>query len=145
MSIVLMRTLTKKSIIGYGQYKDLSVQNLIDTKNHKALLELYYFFRNIDFIKELRDELYIINERVIDKKQPQEERVKKEYYLYIRLCLMDIINNETGKVGAFKMIGMRKREKTHLQTNAKWQEKGLNSTIFSRGANKLRNEGKYLK
>lgn len=145
MSIVLLRTLTPKSIIGFGNYKDLTVQNLLDMRNHKALLEIYYFFRNIDFNQPLLEELCITNERIIDKKIKQEERTKKEYYFYIRLCLRDIINKETDKVGALKMIGIRMREKKHLQKNSQWKERGLNSSVYSKGANRLRNEGKYNK
>ena len=43
MSILLLRTLTKKSIIGFGNYVDLTIQNLFDMNKHKDLLEIYYF------------------------------------------------------------------------------------------------------
>ena len=47
--VVLLRTLTRKSIIGFGQYNDLTIQNLLDTRKQMDLLKIYYFFRNIDF------------------------------------------------------------------------------------------------
>ena len=68
MSILLLRTLTKKSIIGFGNYVDLTIQNLFDMNKHKDLLEIYYFFDNIDYNQEIKNDLYIINDRIIDKK-----------------------------------------------------------------------------
>jgi hypothetical protein len=75
--VVLLRTLTRKSIIGFGNYKDITVQNILDLRQHKVLLEIYYFFRNIDFMPDILQELFIIGERVVDKKIPKERYNKK--------------------------------------------------------------------
>ena len=68
MSIVLLRTMTGKSIIGFGQYRDLTIQNLIDTAQHKELLHMYYFLRNIDYNEDIIKQLKIDQVYRIDKK-----------------------------------------------------------------------------
>ena len=74
MSVVLLRTVTKKSILGFGSYQDVSIQNMIDMRMEKELLHIYYTCRNIDFCQELKDELCISGEREINKKEKQDEK-----------------------------------------------------------------------
>ena len=112
MSIVLLRTLTGKSIIGFGQYSDLTIQNLIDTAQHKELLHIYYFLRNIDFHEDIIKKLKIDQVYRIDKKNGQkEDRYKKEYYKYINQCLFLIIeeqNQKNSKNNIVRMINTRR-------------------------------------
>ena len=77
MSIVLLRTLTRKSILGFGKYVDLTVQNMLDTFLSKELLNIYYTCRNIDFNQDLKDELCIHGEREINKKEKTILKVSK--------------------------------------------------------------------
>jgi hypothetical protein len=139
--VVLMRTLTRKSIIGFGAYRDLSIQNLLDTRQHRALLEIYYFFRNIDFMPDIKEELFIIGERNIDKKLAHDkERYQTIYYRYINLCLGDIINRETEKIGKQKMLGLRQRNHKINKAIQKSNELALNKTIYSKGAQQRKNQ-----
>ena len=137
--VVLLRTLTRKSIIGFGQYNDLTVQNLLDTRKQMDLLKIYYFFRNIDFMPDIKDELCITGERVIDKKIPNPERFEKKYYNYIKLCMTDIWEIQNEKWG-FKMVGIRKKDKKikkHIQIA---NDIGRNRTIYSKGALQKNNQ-----
>ena len=138
--IVLLRKLTRKSNIGFGDYKDMTIQNLLDLKRHKNLLEIYYFFRNIDYMPDILDELHIKNERVIDKKLQQDERVKKEYYFFISCCLNDIYNDRVAKYGSNIVLGKSIKEKKFYKLLQKNLENALNRTIYSKGAQRSKNQ-----
>jgi len=140
MSIVLLRKLTRKSIIGFGDYRDLTVQNLLDMQNHKGLLEIYYFCRNVDFMPDILEELFITGERLIYKKATQEERIKRIYYSYIGKCMYHIIEQKDEIHGKNNMIGIRRKNKTQRLNNQRWNESSLNRTVFSKAANKSRNQ-----
>lgn len=116
MSRLLLRTLTRKSVIGFGQYSDLTVQNLIDMLRHKELLQIYYNFRNIDFNEDLIQELKIDKVYRIDKKAKSEERFLKETPFYIRTCLKLIIEDNEEKMNRQKMAFVQKDAK-HKKRN----------------------------
>ena len=137
--VVLLRTLTRKSIIGFSTFSDLTVQNLLDTKQHKKLLEIYYFFRNIDFMPDILEELCIIGERVVDKKIPK-ERYDKQNYVWIALCLRDIIDKQNQQVGKYKLFGMARKNKRINKHIQKSNEVGLDRTIFSKGGQRNKNQ-----
>jgi len=139
MSIVLLRTLTRKSIIGFGDYKDLTVQNLIDTFRTKELLKIYYNCRNIDFNQDLKDELCISGEREINKKEPKEERFAPKYPSYILWCIHLMLEKKDAEQ---VQIGNRMifKDKVQKKKRAYFQEKALKSTIYSKGANRDNNQ-----
>ena len=137
--VVLLRTLTRKSIIGFSTFKDLTVQNLLDTRQHKKLLEIYYFFRNIDFMPDILEELCIIGVRVVDKKIPK-ERFDKKNNVWIGLCLRDIIDKQNKEFGRNKLIGMARKNKRINKHIQKSNEIGLNRTIFSKGGQRNKNQ-----
>jgi hypothetical protein len=140
MSIVLLRKLTRKSIIGFGDYRDLTVQNLLDMQNHKGLLDNNYFCRNVDFMPDILEVLFITGESLIDKKATQEERIKRIYYSYIGKCMYHIIEQKDEIHGKNNMIGIRRKNKTQRLNNQRWNESSLNRTVFSKAANKSRNQ-----
>ena len=49
MSVLLKRTMTLKSVIGFGSYPDLTVGQMIDTGKRYELLKMYYNLDRIDF------------------------------------------------------------------------------------------------
>jgi len=129
MSRVLLRTLTRKSIIGFGNYRDLSVQNLIDMARHKELLSIYYNFRNIDFNQDLIDELKIDKVYRIDKKSPQEERFIKDANKYIGHCVSLIIEENREHLHRVRM-SIAATDKKHKKLNR--NTKDAMNTIKSR-------------
>jgi hypothetical protein len=58
-SAILLRKLTRKSILNFGKYFDLTVQQCLDTKKRKYLRWVYFNCSNITFIDELLDEFLI--------------------------------------------------------------------------------------
>lgn len=139
MSVVLMRTLTRKSIIGFGAYTDLTVQNLIDTFRHKELYSIYYNFRNIDFCQDLKDELCIYGEREIDKKKPNPDRFIKDAYKLIAMCMKEMIDKKdaTQAKKEIQMIGkLKKTNKEHQKV----KEYKLQVSVFGKAAQRNKNQ-----
>lgn len=142
MSVVLLRTVTRKSILGFGSHKDVTIQNMIDMRMERELLHIYYTCRNIDFSQDLKDELCISGEREINKKEKQEERYIKQTYMYIAWCLKEMLikrgedQNEIHKKQMYKTKQYKKKQVVN-------RERVLNSTKFSKGALKSRNQNTF--
>jgi len=90
MGIVLLRKLTVKSIIGFGAYRDLRVQDLINLKRHKELINIYYNLGNIDFSEEVKEYCCITPDREITK--PGKDN--SAYRFFVGDCLYDIIGRD---------------------------------------------------
>lgn len=140
MSVLLLRTLTRKSILGFGVHKDLSVQNMIDMCKVYELLSIYYTCRNIDFNQDLKDEFCIFGEREIDKKKPSESRYIENGNLYARLCMRDMIDMKDEETRQ-KEIGIRRKFAFEKKRRRKNRERILKGTVFSKGAMQARNHG----
>jgi hypothetical protein len=85
-SVVLLRKLTNKSVINFGKYFDLTVQQCLDTKKRKYLRWVYFNCSNITFTDELLDELLIPVDYRFDKPNKNvelgiklEENLKENY------------------------------------------------------------------
>jgi hypothetical protein len=76
-SVVLLRKLTNKSIMNFGKYFDLTVQQCLDTKKRKYLRWVYFNCSNITFTDELLDELLIPVGYRFDKPSKNVELGKK--------------------------------------------------------------------
>jgi hypothetical protein len=76
-SAVLLRKLTNKSILKFGKFAELTVQQCIDTKKKKYLRWVYFNCSNITFTDELLDELLIPVWYRFDKPNKNTELGKK--------------------------------------------------------------------
>lgn len=141
MSVVLLRTLTRKSLIKFGAYSDLTVQNLLDTHRYKELLHIYYTCRNIDFNQDLKDELCISGEREIDKKIKKEERYIEKTYQYIGWCMKEMIDKKSEQQTFIDGRMMYKIKQNKKKQTAQ-REGYLKRTIYSKGAMQRKNQGK---
>lgn len=141
MNVVLLRTLTRKSIIGWGSYRDLSVQNLLDMFKHKELLHIYYTCRNIDFNQDLKDELCISGERELNKKEKQENRYIPQTDIYINWCIKEMLDKKDEKTLQLEKGQVRKAKK-YNKKQASAREWATRSTIYSKGAMQRKNQGK---
>jgi hypothetical protein len=65
--VVLLRKLSRKSTMKFGEYKDLIVQDIINLTKHKYLRWVYFNCSNIDFMEDILDEIKI----------PEKFRIKK--------------------------------------------------------------------
>lgn len=139
MSTILLRTMTAKSMIGFGAYTDLTIQNLLDTYRYKELLEIYYNFRNIDYCQELKETLCIVGDRVIDKKLPNPDRFFKDAKKMIFGAMRDIIEKKTPEQRKSELHYTGK-EKKNKRKRVNVSQYKLNATIFGKGANRNRNQ-----
>ena len=72
--LVLLRTLTPKSMIMFGKFKDLTVQELLNMQKIRYLRWMYFFNSKINFTPEVLEllsitEVYIINKPGIDEEK----------------------------------------------------------------------------
>jgi hypothetical protein len=142
MSVVLLRTLTRKSILGFGKYVDITVQNMLDTFLSKELLNIYYTCRNIDLNQDLKDELCIHGEREINKKEKQDERYIPKTFFYISECIKEMSEKKT-EAQEKMLLGYRRKEKIFKKKQLRGIEGALSRTIFSKGAQRDKNQNTY--
>ena len=98
--VTLLRTLTRKSILKFGQYCDLQVQNLLDLQRYKYLRWVYFNCSNINFMDDILDEIKIpLNFRI--------QKPSKNPDLYLKLQ-EETFESYSDKV---KEIYLKKQEK----------------------------------
>jgi hypothetical protein len=69
-----LRTLTRKSKLGFGKYQDYTVQELIDLGQSKILIPAYYKLSSINFIPDILEEIGIVGDWVIEKPGTNEKK-----------------------------------------------------------------------
>lgn len=110
--IPTLRTLTKKSKLGFGKWKDYTVQELLDLKKNLVLISAYYKLTSINYIEDILIELKITEYYRIKKPSANKEM----YYKFL---------NENGyqlkQRGAYGSDIMKKESKqlTKAQLQAK--------------------------
>ena len=77
--IPTLRILTRKSKLGFGKWKDYTVQELLDLKRHMELISPYYKLTSINYIEDILIELKITPEYRIEKPSSN----KEEYYRFL--------------------------------------------------------------
>lgn len=75
----LKRILTEKSKLGFGKYKDSTVQQLIDRRQKLRLISPYYTLTSIDYTESVLNTLGITQEYRISK--PGKDKVM--YYKFL--------------------------------------------------------------
>jgi len=67
MDTIRLRTMTEKSIIGFGKFTDISVQNLIDMKKTREIRWIYFNCSLLSFKDNILDWAGITDEYRIEK------------------------------------------------------------------------------
>lgn len=76
MDSVLLRKLSRKSILGFGKFSELTVQDVLNL-NHTAVLRWYYYnASNITFMEDILREIHINPENEIQKPGTDKEMGK---------------------------------------------------------------------
>lgn len=73
--IPILRTLTRKSKLNFGKYKEKTVQEMLDLRRFLDLISSYYKLSSINYTEDILDELKITKEYRIEKPS-----VNKEMY-----------------------------------------------------------------
>lgn len=78
--IPTLRTLTRKSKLGFGKYKYLTVQKILDMKMPLVLISPYYKLSSINYIEDILTELKITEQYIIKKPSINKEM----YYKFLK-------------------------------------------------------------
>jgi len=76
MDIPLLRTLTKKSKLGFGKYADIPIQQIFDYKQPTYLRWIYYNYEGITFTDDILNEIPILKDERINKPGKNPEMVQ---------------------------------------------------------------------
>ena len=103
--VVLLRKLTEKSKIGFGDYKDYTVQNLMDLHKAYILRGYYYTLSKISYSDSVLESLMIADMQ-IDKPGTDKESYKfiKEYFNGLRPIRLIELSNKRYKKAAKKRL-----------------------------------------
>lgn len=77
--IPTLRTLTRKSKLGFGRNKNLTVQRLLDLRRNIELISPYYKITSINYTEDILEELKITKQYRIEK--PSSD--KDMYYKFL--------------------------------------------------------------
>jgi len=84
--VTLLRTLTRKSILKFGQYSDLQVQNLLDLQRYKYLRWVYFNCSNISFMDDILDEIKIpLHFRIVKPSKNPDLHIKLQEAIFENL------------------------------------------------------------
>jgi hypothetical protein len=93
MDTIRLRTLTEKSILGFGRHADLKVGDILKTFKFRYLRFVYYNCSMISFTDDILDKIYITPEYRIDKPGKNPDMCK---------TLNDIIDTKRPAFSKFK-------------------------------------------
>ena len=116
MTVLRLRTMTLKSVIGFGPFSDNTVGELIIMKKHKELIRMYYSLERINYNDEVKALLFITKEREIPK--PGKDRANSTKLTY--QCLGDYYASCTPKSENALMLRAN-RSRKHKKEEEKWK------------------------
>jgi hypothetical protein len=138
MTRILLKKLTRKSIIDGGKNKGLTVQDVLN-KSKSHLIFSYFNYSNITYTDDILDELRIKPEDRIQK--PGKDPKKHQEYIKRNVDAVVLIKMQNeGK--EFNMGEFVRRKKNILKAKAKAKYKSLierERKQFSKGALQRRN------
>ena len=67
MDIILLRTLSRKSSLGFGQYSNMTIHQIINIHKTGYLRWVYYNFEGITFTDDILNEIYVREKDKIKK------------------------------------------------------------------------------
>jgi hypothetical protein len=138
MSIILCRRMTMRSIIGFGNFSLLSVQEMIQTHRQLELIKMYYLLEKIDFDQEVKKMLKITEERSIPKPSKSKEKFKEHIGEILKEFDEDNGYYKKGNTNELALLANKRHDaKMKSRTNTFFENRNL-----SKLANKNRVQGK---
>lgn len=112
MDVLRLRTLTRKSAhkFGYEDNKDLTVQQLLDLKKHKVIINAYFGLYRINYIDDILDEVGITKDLRLDK--PAKLRGKEQNEA-VRKAVSNMYANKTEKEIMAASMAARKKNRDY--------------------------------
>lgn len=126
MSRLLLRTMTLKSKIGFGKFKETTVGQLITIRNFKHLIDIYFNCELITFDKEVIEILQLDNPLLAIEKPGKDVEKGKKYGQMLADQLRDIsgMNPKNQEHSENPMDNWRKR--ANVIRTIKYQSRMLN-------------------
>lgn len=109
--IPTLRTMTRKSKIGFGKYKEKTVQELLDLRRNLVLISAYYKLTSINYKEDILNELKITEQYRIEKPSANKEIYYKflnenGYKLKLRGQGADKLKKQTKNFSKRQLQGM---------------------------------------
>jgi hypothetical protein len=118
MDVIRLRTLTKKSLMGFGKYAECTVQQVINLQKVTYLVYVYFHLSGITFEDKLLDELNIyIEDRIIKpgtNPEKYEEILHKKKSSCLRSHTLDYYKKKSRNHKLRKNDLIRKEISSHL-------------------------------
>lgn len=138
MDVPLLRILTWKSVIGFGQYKYMKIKDIYDLHHTQYLRYIYYNIAGISFIDEILEAIGIIALPSIDYRinKPGTDHEKQllldKHKFYQKVYVM---GNATHAINNNKLGSKLLRKRTICEENI----------LFSKGNLQRKNQGHKYK
>jgi hypothetical protein len=107
--IVLLRTLTKKSVIGFGNHRLNTVGDVFIMNRQVDLIKMYFLLGSISFHKDILDELHIPDHLRFEKPGKSPEHLREALKAYF-----DYRRSITTDLQRIKQWAMQKRQRRIL-------------------------------
>lgn len=109
--IPTLRTMTRKSKMSFGKYKDKTVQEMLDLKRNLDLISPYYKLTSINYTEDILNELKITKQYRIKKPSANKEMYykflnKNGYELRVRGQGADKLKKQTKSFSKSQLQGM---------------------------------------
>lgn len=144
--VTLLRKLSFKSLMKYGKFHDLTVEEIIRYKDIKGLNYLtwiYYRSSKISFLPEVLLKLGIVEKNQIEKPGKISQA---EYYKYKYSAIFHRIKAEdlTPKEKALRQ-GMNRKKANAIKKTKTLKREAYTTLFQKKEKNMYRNHGKYSK
>lgn len=133
MDLVRLRTLTRKSKLGYGYYAEKTVGELLDKYYYRALRHAYYCRQNITFMPDILEQLHITGKMVIEKPGVDHEKFDASN----DFALENVLNKVTDGNGREKV----RFKKYHRDRKSAMKREKESSKAISKGRLQAMNHG----
>jgi len=132
--VILLRKLTEKSKLNFGEYKDYTVQQLIDLKKLHTLRSYYYTLSKISYVNSIL-EVLMIEDMQIDK-----PGTDLKSFGYIKEYFQQLIKSNLVELSKKRYKRSVKGKLNKLMRSPKFTKSGLES--WNHGHNTKTNKGR---
>ena len=144
MNTTALRKLSRLSVLKFGKYYDITIQNLINYRNVKAytyLTWVYYALAQISFLDDILDELGILPENRIDKPGKITNKKELDKYTYLAVQERLRLDEELGTDRTLTKLMNAKLSISETKRRLK-QSEIFDNTLYSKQNMKKKNTGK---
>ena len=132
MDVVKLRTLSRKSTLGFGQYADINIQQILNIEKKAYLRWVYYNIEGISFLPDILEEISIKDTYLINKPGKNLEKHKELKF--------NILRYRYDKFGADVIYRQRSHNRKRIKTNLISSNKMRKKTYFKKSVLRSANQ-----